>query len=714
MTPNMFRQLSAKIGLLRSVRDPDGNVTAFMEPSGSLIGMGGIQVPRQSGDTSGVTDRTNINAAFVKAAARYGRVVFRKGLYILDYAVRMLDNLHVEFEPGTILMLRGKTVATATLVNASNVLTNIDTTGIVIGMHVSDSAASLNTGDAFGAIPYGALVTAVDPIAHTVTLSTPVTAAKTANLNFHPRSNVIEVIGVSNWSMRCPGGWAYLDGNGSNSYPYNANSDDANRNALRIAGLVTGGVIDGVECRNAFYHGTIAVQQLSGIRFMRYRAVNNGYRAVHFHGEALGGNATPEVRDNFFGRIEIEGNGYNAFRARAGDENNSGMFIVFSNCLNWRVESLLAKNEYGYAFATSGGSGAFYPSYVAKHGQVGSMIMENCGMGVTVSSNVEDVQFGPLIGWGRKDAIPSCTFFATASELRYYVTATGVVNSIKTRLVDIPIAGIATYGIRPGMRIFASGGTTGMPSRGVVVWEVSVGTGAGGKDQLRVFNDLNEAGDPYTTAGSATVYLRGCKGTAIEFYAAAGQKVSRIKFGSVTLTDSGQYGISCQFSDAEHRYFDISFESYSVNGAFVSAGDISSMKDFSFGSWHEKNCASGFDNGGVTGSYDAFLQNCANGEIRNFRRTKDATFSNDNEAMRFNANCRSIDVYPTSVSPSATAPAFRSLVPSGAAVNAAGIAGPVVLHDPRALNGTPLTVAGGQIIRTDATACIVTRPVDAT
>jgi hypothetical protein len=667
--------------------------------------------PLPSGDATGVSDRTNLNDVFTRAATARTKCIVKYGTYVVDVAPTILSNLFVEFENGVVIKVRDKITQVSTWTSGNAVVSVTDATGILAGMHVSDPAANLSTGDAFGGIPYATTVASVS--GNNVTLSVaPTTSGSGATLVFHPKTNALKGAGVSNFSLTCPGGWASLDGNYTHSYPYNALSDDANRNALRLISP-SDFVIDGIEGINAFYHGNITVGKVSGARLIRWRSRNNGYRAIHFHAEAVTGNATPECRDNYVGRVETDGNGHRAFYTRSADEVNTGIFMLFENCLNTQIDSVLCKNEYGYSMVFAGGPAPFLYPLNAKYAQVGSMISENCGMGISFSSGTQGIQIGNYLGWGLKLALANSVFYSAASATEYYVDAVGTVGSVKTRVVDVAAGSIVANNLRAGMRVFASGGTTGMTTAGVLIWRVSVGTGASGKDQLFLFNDLSPASDPYTTAGTATMYVRGSRGNAVEFYAATGQTVRDIKFGSITLYYAGKYGINTQLSNSEYRYSDISFGDVSITGCSSTALNIGSMKEFSFNSLHEMDNASGFDNGGVSGSYDSALFNCALFTINNFRRTKTSTFSNDNEAIRVDSYCRSGVIYPTSVSLSSTAPAIKVQTPSGAGVNSAGITGAIVLVNPTDSTGAAMTVANSQINRVDATACIVTRPVDA-
>lgn len=680
---------------------------------------------KPSGDTTGVTDDTNINNAMTRAAARFGRMVLRQGTYYTAGAIRHQSGVAVELESGTIIRMRGKTMATVTAVNA-NTLTLNSTVGITPGMHVSDVAATAAafqaSGNPFGSIPYNTVVGAV--AGNTITLvagvgGAPVnpTGALASGINCHPRANVWTAINVSNWSLRCPTGWATLDGNWTEMYPFNANSDDAWRNCLR-GYSVSDTLIEGIKAINAFYHGGIFVGASFNNRVPRWRSENCGYRSIHFHSEAIGGgDQHPPLANNLFGRIEMYGDGHRAFYTRNNDENNSGMFIAFQNCYNTQVQNVVAQELYGYTFCVSGGSVANWAGYYARNLQLDNIVQENCGMGQMYASNFFGAEVGNTIAWGKELSIASCVFYNTAAVLRYCVDATGTVRSYKTRLIDVPNSGgvgaIAAYGLRPGYRVYASGGSTGMNTiTGLLIWECLVGTGAGGVDQIRVFRDDDGTQDPYTTAATVTVYVHGAKGDAITLYAASGETVNNIKFGNVLIQNCA-FGIQTQAANGVYRYNDIDFGSVSIKRGYRLGINLSSIKGVNFNKLHTEDIASGFSGGGGGSAYDNYIQNCT-GKVGNFTTEINTGFTTTNKALRLDSETRNLRVVPLSIKkPASGTLMIESLVTSGAPANSAGVAGPVTLENPVAGDGTPLTTAAGNISRVDATSCIITRPVDA-
>jgi hypothetical protein len=696
-------------GVAQLAQDANNNTIGIVGADGNLISKILSAIP--SGDLTGVTDRTNIELAISTAASKHGQVFIQKGAYTVDRAVLHLSNVHVEFAPGTVIKLRDKTATLATWGAGAATITVADPTGILMGMNVSDTAVNLqSTGNAFGAFQYGTLVNSI--VGNVIGIDKATNSAGTSSLvNFHPRNNVWSVIDKSNFSLTCVGGWATFDANGSNSYPYNVLSDDYYRNALRMVST-SDFTIDGIECNNAFYHGIIATGKIYGANVLRYRAKSNGYRGIHFHGESVTGNATPEVRDNHFGLLILEGNGRNAFAARNFDENNSGAFIVFDNSLNTTIGTIRAVNEYGYALHLNGGVGAFNPNFTSKYVQVGNLLAEGCGMGLGLHQNIENVHISNYIAWGKKFTLASCDFFATASSLRYFVDANGGISNAKTRLIDIPSGAIAANGLRPNMRVFASGGTTGMPFTGVIVYECLTGTGAGGKDQLRVFDDITPANDPYTTAGTTTLYLRSCKGAGIEFYAASGNFVRDVKFGNISMVNAGTYGIFSILASNEYRYLDVGFGKVSIAGSTITGLNLQSMRGFSFESYTGRDNGSGFDGGLGNGGQENYINLSSDFTISDFRSGLTAGFTSENARLKISVDCRNGVVDARSLKKSTSA-LLKIDVVSGAPANALGSTGPIVLINPTADDGTPLTVAAGHITRTSATACIVTRPVDA-
>lgn len=697
--------------------------TVAYDSSGNTIGLVGAggntlridqAVSKSSGDVSGVTDRVALQALFDASAANGSYGFIARDNYVIDDALVLSTNTNIVLAPGTVIKLVGKSAPTSTWTTANAVVAVNTVAGLKVGMHVSDPLASLAAGNPVGRIPRGTTILSINPAAKTVTLSaTPTGAGVAEALNFHPRSNVIIGTNVSNFSLTCPGGWATLDGNGSNSYPYNVGQDDGLRNVLRLVSPVDW-QIDGIESVNAFYHGMIVAGQFSGARVSRYRGRNNGFRGLHMHGEAIvNGSATPECRDNWYGRVELSGNGWAAFNnCKGGDELNSGLFAIFDNVINTQIDTIVIKNEYGHGVHIAGGGGAFVPNFPAQKAQFGNVIVENCGIGLGIYDQTRHIQISNLLVTGSSISIASATFFADASTLAYSYDYSGTLSSYATRRIEMPAGSIDANSLRPGMRVFASGGTTGMPTYGTIISSVSRGTGASGADVIWVFNQDIPANDPYTTAGTTTLYVRGCRDHGMFISTPVNTIVRNIKFGRITMDNPGRYGIYTNYTSSQHRYYDVDFGNVSITGATQLTLNIASLNGFSFASLNQRNSSNGFPTGTISGSQDSMLYNCANFKIDNFRHEHDAAFTSNNKRIRFDIDCRNGILHAVSVKKPASGATIEVLTPIGAAANTSGVAGPIVLANPMASDGTQLTVTGSHIARTDATACIVTRPVD--
>lgn len=717
---------SASAGIQDATRDapifsPDAaDMAAVRQATGGLIiGMGGIQAPLPSGDLSGATDAANLNATITRAAAGFGRMFIRKGAqpYIVNQTLVGPENLHIDFEPGAVIQVRDKAVVASSWTGDNCVVSVEETSGIQVGMQVSDGAADLQAGNPFGAIQYGTSVVSVSAACGPgcVVLSKMPTTMQPSptNLNFHPRVNIFTSIARANWSLTCAGGWATLDGNWTHAYPYNYLADDTFRNCLRIVDP-TDARIDGIICAHAYFHGGIVVGKVTRFTVGRFRGFENGYRALHMHGESTDGGTTwPEVRDNSFGDLETYGGGHRCFYNRGGDELSGGFFLIYSNVTQTIIKSVRARNELGFGFHASGGtiaSGSL-PNFPSKHLKIGPLFFEDCGTGLELDNSLEFVDIGPFTAIGAKKVIADATTIDAVSMPKYSVGPTGVLASVKSRRIQVPPGQVAASGVRPGHRVFMSGSNTGAPTYGLVVWEVDAVA-----DTITVFNQEMPGKDPYTvvhaSAGMA-LYVRGVRDGGIGVNTPAGTRLRSIKFSSISMENAGRYGIQTAYSATQARMVDVNFGRVSITGCTCNALYLGSLNGFTFDSFHERNNGSGFDAGSVSGAANSYFVNCSNGTINAFSTEHDAPFNANQAKLRIDADCRNITIFPRGMKRSAMGATIECLVTAGAPANASGVSGPVVLINPTASDGTPLTVAGGHIIRQDAASCVITRPVDA-
>ena len=685
-----------------------------LENSSSLFGAIKRQLyaPKASGDRTGVTDRNNLNKAYAEAASNKLALVIPRSDYIVDVAVNVPSYTTTFIESNTTIKLRDKIVVSGTYTSGSATITVDNPTNIIVGMYVSDSTANLQANNAFGAMPYGTKVSAVN--GNQITLTIAPTANGTGNtIYFHPRSNILNLINVTNSSVVCLGGWAQLDGNWTNQYPYNVNADDAFGNGLRIVNP-TNIFIDGISSDNSFFHGGIIVGKVSGLRIGRYRGIGNGYRSIHMHGESTDGGTTwPEVRDSQFDSLETENGGHRSFYTRGGDEASGGIFLVYSNVLNTKIGHVRARNEMGYGFHVSGGTTASgsLPKFPSKRVQIDSMSFEDCGTGFEIDNAVEGIDVSKFNSFGRKLQIDNATTIDAASTLKYYVTSTGVVGNVKSRKIKVPAGQVALSGVRAGHRVFMSGGNTGAPTYGLVVWEVDAVA-----DTITVFNQEIPANDPYTTVYSTAgmpLFVRGFRDCGINSNSPVSTVIKNIKFGSINMENSGRYGIQTAYSSSQFRMTDVSFGNVSISGCTSNALYLGSINGFQFNSFYEKNNGSGFETGSAAGGANNYFVNCSNFTIDNFRSEHDAAFLNNQCKLRLDVDCRSAKINATGVKKPGAGATFEVLVAANAVANASGIQGPIVFNNPVANDGTALTVAGGHIARVDAVSCIITRPVDA-
>lgn len=713
---------------LPMVKDAQGNAVGLQSPGGPMISIGGIQAPLPSGDLSGVTDRVAINAMFLAASNGYGRAFIRKGSipYIVDQALTAVSGVHTEMEPGTVIKVRDSVTVDVSCQASSAIVTLPYATTIVAGMAVSDPAANLQANDPFGAVPYNTKVLSVNATGTVITLDKPISSTGTKPLTFHPRTNAINIIDVDNASFTCNGGWAEFNGNWRHSYPYGttiagAGSDDAVNNAIRVVNP-SNLQIDGIIGAEGFYHGLIGVGRSNNVRVVRYRGRNNGYRAIHFHGEAANGELYPDNKEFTFGRVESHGNGHRAFAFQNQGEFQSGIYVVFENSRNVQMESVYSRDDYGFGLHMSGGVESFLAAAKgSKFIQVGRYISENAAVALRLDSGIESVSFGDVTATGKKQTVPSCVFLAAAAIPVYYVKNDGSVGTFQGKYVDLPSAtingvvtgAIAAYGLRPGIRMYAGAGASGMIKLGAVVYATSYGTGAGGVDQVLLMNYESPSSAPYTASGTGDGYFRFARDALLDMQTDVSRPIRGITFGTIKGENMGNYGLKSSSANTAPRFFDIHFGAVSLTGAAFRNLEIGNLNMFDFTSLHVRNAGTGREVGSVNGGFDAALYNCNNGQIKNITGIQDAVFVSNNERMRLDVNCRNVKLEFNGMPRPIGAPVVNVQTATGAPANLGGVTGPVILENPTASDGAPLTVAGGHVARVDATACIVTRPVDA-
>lgn len=674
----------------------------------------GVTAPLPSGDITGITDYLNLQKAIDTAA---GTELYISGqTYIISQALDLRNNSCLIFGPNARIKQANKVVLPCVFVSGNTTVTTTDTSLLRVGMHVLDSAIDVSTGNLVGAIPVSVKVASIiGPT--TFTLSAAPTASATRNLSFHRDTNCIQAINVSNWSLTCPGGWAYLDGNKSEAYPYYTNSLDSVGNGLRLVSTKDF-LIDGINGCNARFHGVIGVGECQRGIYRRWRGYNNGFRGLHMHSEGIVGNATPLLRDITYEYVELEGNGEEAFvTVRENDVLNSGMFAVFEGVVNSQASNIICRNERGNGFHVTGfATGtAFDPNFPSRFAHVANLYLEGCGCGIYTAGKITNVSFGNVSISGSPIYISTnVSTLAAASTLDYFMSASGTVKSYKVKAVQVPAGSVASLGIRSGMRCIMSSGSTGIAGSGAITLKTQIGAGAGGTDLVWIYNESDPINnDPYTTAASGLyVYFYPCRDYGIFFYE-AGQYTQNIKFGNVQIRDGGRYGIISQYSSSQIRLRDISFGSLSIYGTSIGL-QMNSCEGLSIGSFYCDSVGNMVKHaGGASGSYNNFLQNCADFSISSFRTQHTIAATNDNEAIRCDADCRNGYIQAISLRKPSSGDTINILTTSGAPANTAGKSGPIILENPTASDGTALTVAGTHITRTAATACIVTRPVDA-
>lgn len=680
---------------------------------GSKIGMIVAQPP--SGDASGVTDRTSLQRA-IDAAASSGicRVLVERGTYIVDTAVVMAADVHVEFQPGTIVRMRDSVTVTATLTSGNPVVPVSSVEGLVAGMYVGDETGSnLAAGTPFGAIPWGCKIASVGQ--NSVTLTTPPTGNGAVTLRIYPNDNCIRATEVDGWSLTCRGGWVTIDGNMAHAYPWPHLSLDNTRNAIRIVSC-NNWLIDGVEGYNAFWHGLIAVGRMDGARVVRYRGRANGFRGIHCHAESVVGDATPEIKNFYFGDIEVEGNGIKSFRTRNYSEMNSGVFVVFENCRNIQVQSVRARNERGLAVHLSGAVGAFATAGdFSKYIQFDQIQTDNCGVGLGLLSGIRNVQLGAVTIRGSHALLSGCATLDAGNKTNYYVDDNGSVRSLMSRRIQLPAGSIAAHGIREGWWCYATDGT-GFPDDGCQVWSATAGAGVGGTDLIEVFDPLNEANNPYTSVVGG-IGLQVCASYlgAHLYTTLADGLIQDINIGSLHVDGVGRHGITSQYSATEYRVRRLSIGEMTLRYCGRWANYLASVDGLSIGKMHTENCSNQkVDNtaGAVSGGATNWLRNCVNFTIQNLSRHQSAGWADNNEALRCDDKCRNGHIWPVSLSKPVGAgmDVMSVLTPAGAGNNGNGFSGPIYIYNPRnsdgSLIGVSTTNTENQITRTNADACI--------
>lgn len=667
----------------------------------------GVCLPAPSGDTSGATDSATIEAAITQALAANGKLRVPYGTYVIQRDVQMSTGLHITMAPGAVIKPHDYFDIAVTANSTATVTTSASLTRVIAGMHVLDAAADLTAGDGLGCTPFGLQVSSVG--SGTITFSAALTASGAKTLRFYFRGNVITANTVTNWSIRSEGGWAYLDGNRTaGAYPYSVSSLDNVGNGLRILNC-SDWTIDGICGRNTRYHGLIAVGKLFDHRIGRWRGENNGYRALHYHGEDTGGYVNQEVSRGHIELIECETTGVSGFQNQGSTDNNSGVYLALSNVAGITVGTIRASESYGAAVMLSGTNDTLSAS---NNCVIGTIYSENAAVGLGFYFEARGMTIGSLQARGKYTKFTGCATLDSADIPHYYIPDSGVMGTYYLRRVQLPAGSISTYGIRAGHRLFVGG--VGMAGGGIQIMKVSAGTGAGGTDLVWCFRDGGTA-TPYTTVSSGlNVYIWTCRGTGLYFdQSASSKQIRNIKLGTVSLEWAGRNAISSTHSASEFRYRDVSIDSLTVDGT----GAIDQWNSFiglTVGHYMHRNRTNGLPDESATlsGDVSTRFQNCANVTMPAVYSEYTLAGANNYIAWQFDSNCRNIAFGARGIHPSASAATIDCAIPSGAAANTAGVAGPLVLRDPRTKAGAQIAVSATGIVRVDATAVIIDRPVD--
>lgn len=656
-------------------------------------------------------DRTSINTAITSASSQNGwNVRIRTGTYIIDSDIILASNVNLVFDPMVTIKARDSFTLSATTTNGSTTITMPDTTGIAVGMYLLDDSHSISGGSFGGVIPHGCKVVSVTTnTSITVTGGKAPTGSGAKTLRFYPNINILKATSISNFSLVCPTGWAYIDGNYAHAYPYDDNSNDATGNGLRIVSA-SDWYIDGIHAQNCRYHGGIVVGNLSNGRIGRYRSYNQGFRHLHYHAE---GTVSLAVRSMYCQSLEGDLSGRLSFKTRGTAEYNSGFYLALDNVVNLQVERCHSKNNLGNGFHLAGGA-VSYASYPSKNHQVANLITEGSGLGMYLSSYLQNVQIGNWLSVGDRyfSGTTSANFVDSADTTKYYVQMDGTVASVLARKVEIPAGDVTAYSLRAGMRAYASNGTTGMQNTGTKVWDVEIGTGTGGRDVVWLFKDDNTAQSPYTSSASGTyIYLYSSDVGLFMYAASASEALTNIQFGNVTIDTCGRDGLTSQWDSSTVRFLNIDFGHVTLRNIGGYGTYIGSLDRFSFSSLRGENWLSRIPTATVSGSYNAQLFNSVNGEIRNFTYVSTRSGADNNERLRADSACRNVSVYPVGLQiPSGSA--ALNMQQSAVTANTAGFQGASYIIDPRGSDGSVLTFGASQLSRGGSTAVICSKPVD--
>lgn len=682
-----------------------------------------IIAPFPSGDITGVIDTANITAAIARAVAAKKYLLIRNnGSSYIVKDIALASNLYIKFEPNTVLMLPSRVIATATWTSGNAVVAVTSTTGLFQGMQVSDPSMDLSVNNPFGGIQFGTTISSIAGLNVTLSLA-PTTSGATAALHFHPSSNVFVGTNVTNFSLTCDGGLAYFDGNASEMYPYSVNTNDGVNNGLRLVNA-SRYTLDGVCGRNAFYHGAIIVGEQSRMNIKYWRGENNGYRSIHIHGEANGGNATPDNMDCRIGRIESVGSGQKSFYfCGPGNTSNgntnfqtnclAGVFVIFSNAQRYTFDSIACKDDRGFGFAATGGGGAFLPNFPSKHHVVANLITYNCGTGIQADGSLEALSIANSDFSGQKTTIAGCNYISSSNTTVYYCTPSGATSSYQSRYIDLPTGSIATYGIREGMRVGAGSSTPGSVAFGPIIWAVSAGGGAAGADRITVINGENPASSPYSTASNGeSCIIWGCRDVGINTFSGASTVVRNIKFGNVVMENPGRFGFQSYTATNAIRLKDLYIGAMTITGAISNAIQMGSAQDVMIDKLSWRNCGSIRDTGTISAGYHCVFQDVVSMTINQISSEHDGAFTNNFGLMSFDANSGNIKAAILSGKKPGSGLSVLVSRATGAAATTNGVAGPVTLVNPTASDGTALTVGSGtgQVSIVDSTACIITRP----
>lgn len=683
-------------------------LTVVLRLGGGAVSEYGIALPAPSGDTTGATDSANIEAAILLATLGRGRMYVPLGEYILKRDLRMVSGLHIRMAPGAVLRTADSFTLAVTAASTDTV-TVADTSRVDIQMHVLDAAADLAAGNALGCTPGDLRVIA--KTATTIQFSAPLTAGGAQTLRFYSRGNVITADRAIGWSLACPGGWAYLDGNRPHVYPYAIGGNDSVGNAVRIRSC-SAWDIDGICGRNTRYHGLIAVGQNFDHRVGRFRGTNNGYRALHYHTENLDGVTNGEVSRGHIEYVEADTTGVLAYQSQGSEENNSGVFLALDNVAGITVGTIRSREAHGAAVMLSGTVTSGISA--SNNNTIGAIYSENAAITLGLYRELRNLSVPTITGRGKYVQLTGCATLDAADLTWYYMPNSGTQSTYAVRRVQIPAGSIVANNIRAGHRLFMSAGTTGMAGGGLQIIKADIGTGAGGTDILWVFRDGGTA-NPYTTVASGfALHIWTCRGTAFFMDEASTKQIKGIKIGAMTLEWAGRSAIGMTASASEVRYRDISIGSLTIDGV-AAACTWASVAGLTIGHYLRRNQTNGLPDAGSTqtGGPNTLFSNCANVTLPAVYSDFTLASGADNCIQwRFDANCRNVAMSPRGLHPSASAATIDVVVPSGAAANTAGFAGPVVLTDPRTKAGAQIAVSATGIVRVDATACLIVRPTD--